>query len=394
MNYEQYKAQREHLFAEIEASTDVEFINAKLKEVEQLDADFEALAKAQANANALKEQSIASVMQNNANVDFEPTVNEEDLDIYASKEYRHGFMNYCKTGEKNEVFLNATSTTSDTGAVIPTTILNKIVEKMADYGRIYSKVTKTTIKGGVEIPLSTAKPTALWTAEGTVADKQKKSASDTISFNYYKLQVRVAVSLIADAVTLSSFEAIVADNVYEAMIVALETAIINGTGTGQPLGITKDTVPASRVISITPAEFGAFQTWTTIKGKVPRKYRNGYVMILNDSDYSKYIEGMVDSNGQPVARVTMGLNGTETERFLGKEVIATEDYLPSIDDATAGDVVGVLVRLSDYMLNSNLQMTYKRYFDEDTDEWISKSTLIADGKLSDRNGVVLIKKKA
>ena len=46
------------------------------------------------------------------------------------------------------------------------------------------------------------------------------------------------------------------------------------------------------------------------------------------------------------------------------------------------------------MVNSNMAITYRRYFNEDTDEWISKATMIADGKLADPYGVVLIKKAA
>jgi HK97 family phage major capsid protein len=177
------------------------------------------------------------------------------------------------------------------------------------------------------------------------------------------------------------------------MIVALETAIISGTGEGQPLGIAVDTdIPAAQVINVAAADMNKYDTWTGLIGKMPRKYRTGAAFILNDSDWNKYIVGMVDANGQPVARTTYGLDGAQQERFLGREVIPTEDYLPSIDDAETGDVIGIICKLSDYMFNSNMQMTFKRYFDENTDEWISKSTLIGDGKLADKNGVVLIKK--
>lgn len=115
---------------------------------------------------------------------------------------------------------------------------------------------------------------------------------------------------------------------------------------------------------------------------------------MADADWNKYILGMTDNNGQPIARVNYGIDGTQQERLLGKEVIPVEDYLPSIDDAAPGDVFAIICNLSDYMVNSNMQMTFKRYFNEDTDEWISKSTMICDGKLADRNGVVLLRKAA
>lgn len=231
---------------------------------------------------------------------------ERQLGRYETMEYRKAFMDYVLTGEKSEELrADATSTTSDASAIIPTTILNQVVEKMEDFGRIWSKITKTNWKAGIEIPIASAKPTASWTSEGSVADKQKKTVTGNISFSYYKLQVRVAITLEADTVTLSAFEATIADNVYEAMIVGAEESVIAGSGSGQPLGIANDTdIPADRIIEVSATDIAKYNKWTEIFGKVPRKYRNGTVLILNDADWTKYIEGMVDANGQPVARIT------------------------------------------------------------------------------------------
>ncbi|MEZ7173591.1 phage major capsid protein [Sporosarcina sp. OR05] len=322
---------------------------------------------------------------------------ERSVDKYDTAEYRSAFMDYVTKGTKSdqlEFRADATTGVGDVGAVIPTTILNKIVEKLKDFGMIYSRVTKTGVQGGVQIPVSNAKPKATWVAAGTMSDKQKKTLTGTISFTYHKLQCRVAVELVAGTVAMPVFEQTITQNIYEAMIVAIEEAIISGTGTGQPLGITKDTtIPASQIVEVSPEELGKYDTWTMLFGKVPRAYRGGNVLIMADPDWTKYIEGMVDANGQPVARVTYGLDGTTQEKLIGKDVLPVEDYLPSIDDAVAGEVIGIICKLSDYMFNANMQLTFKRYYNEETDEWVSKSTLIADGKLADPNGVVLIKKK-
>lgn len=319
-----------------------------------------------------------------------------DVDKYDTPEYRKAFMNYVTRGVKSDALefrADEVTGVGDIGAVIPTTILNRIVEKMEETGRIWSRVTKTSIQGGVQIPVSNAKPTATWVAAGTMADKQKKVVDGTISFSYHKLQVRVAVELVAGTVAMPAFEATISDNIVEAMVKALDEAILVGSGTGQPLGIVNDTgIPAGQSVEVPAEDFSNYKTWTGLMGTVPRSYRNGVTLIMNDADWNAHIVGMTDANGQPVARVTYGLDGTTQERFLGREVIPVEDYLPSIDSAVEGDVVAILVRLTDYMVNSNLGITYRRYFDENTDEWISKATMIADGKLADPNGVVLIRK--
>jgi HK97 family phage major capsid protein len=318
-------------------------------------------------------------------------------DPRGTMEYRKAFMNFVLRGVRSEALemrADATAATSDISAIIPSTIMNKVVEKMADFGRIFARVTKTNVKGGVSIPISSVKPTASWVSEGSVSEKKKMTITGSIVFGYNKLQVRVAETLEADTVSLALFENLIAANINEAMVVAMEESIMNGDGTGEFLGITKDTgVPADQIIEVDTTKLGEYDLWTALLAKMPRKYRNGAVIILNDADFNKYIVGMVDANGQPVARVTYGLDGTQSERFLGKEVIAVEDYIDTVDGAAAGDVFGVIVRLEDYMINSNMQMTFRRYFDENTDEWINKSTVIADGKLADKNGVVILKKK-
>jgi len=329
-----------------------------------------------------------------------------EVDEHDTVEYRKAFMNYVLRGEKSDILKFRTDQTiqtdqitgtGDISAVIPTTILNRIVEKMKEVGQIWNRVTKTAIQGGVQIPVANAKPKATWVAAGSMAVKQNKEVSGTIMFGYHKLQVRVAVELVAGTVALPIFESTISDNIAEAMVEALDEAIISGSGSGdgQPLGIINDTsIPATQIIEVTADEFSKYKTWTKIFGKVPRRYRAGSVLIMNDADWNAHIVGMVDNNGQPVARVTYGLDGTVQERLIGREVIPVEELLPSVDIAEVGDVVAIIVRLEDYMVNSNMAITFRKYFDENTDEWIHKATMIADGRLADPNGVVLVKLKA
>ena len=364
-------------------------------ELRNLESEKEDLEKRKAIAEGIQAGTVQT--RNVATFGREnPENRATEVDKYDTVEYRKAFMEYVTRGVKSDVLEyrdDATTGTSDISAVIPTTILNRIVEKMSEAGIIWNRVTKTAIQGGVKIPVATAKPTASWVNPGNMAEKQNKQVTGTITFSYHKLQVRVAVELVAATVALPIFEATISDNIAEAMVKALDKAILIGGGDGEPLGIANDTIASTQVVQVTADDLGRYDTWVKALAKMPRSYRAGAVLIMNDADWNKYIVGMLDANGQPVARTTFGLNGVEQERFLGKEVIPIEEHLTSIDDASSGDVIAIYCRLQDYMVNSNMAITYRRYFNEDTDEWISKATMIADGKLADRNGVVLIKKK-
>lgn len=66
-----------------------------------------------------------------------------------------------------------------------------------------------------------------------------------------------------------------------------------------------------------------------------------------------------------------------------------QDY----DTASTGDIIGIFWTPNDYAINTQLQFGMKRYFDEDTNEWINKALTIVDGKILDVSGCYLLKKK-
>lgn len=306
-------------------------------------------------------------------------------------EKRTAFMEYILTGKVPEKRADAITLTTDTGAVIPNTIMQRVIKELREYGQIWARVTKTNVKGGVSIPVATLKPKATWVGEGKTAEKQKYPVDANISFLYHKLQCKVSVTLEVDTTTLEIFEDSLVEAIKEAMVVALEQSIISGDGEKKPLGIIKHT--DVKVVELTAEEIATYKGWIKAKSKVPSKYKKRIAFILNDADFTNYIEGMVDKNGQPVGRTNYGLNGEETSKVLGKEaILVDDDYLPSFDDAEVGEVFGIIVDLSDYIFNSNMQMSIRKYFDEDDDEWVTKATLIGDGKMASKQSVVLLKK--
>lgn len=323
---------------------------------------------------------------------------EEPVDPYGTLEYRNAFMAFAKTGEiKPELRANATTTTADVSAVIPTTILNEIIKKVTVYGQVFNRVRKLNIKGGVEVPILTLKPTATWIGETPTSDKQKIQANTKLTFSYFGLECKVATSLLADTVSLAGFESVITDLIVEAMIKAIDLAVIKGTGVGQPKGITVDSrIPAAQIVTMTPAEFADWEQWAKkVLAKMPLAYKAGAAFLMASGTFDGYINGMVDDNGQPIGRVNYGITEGPQERFAGKEVIQVEDdVIAPFADAATGDVVAVYCNLKNYGFNSNMQMTMFRYFDHDTNEWVDKAILIADGKLIDPNGVVIVKKAA
>jgi len=322
----------------------------------------------------------------------------EPEDPYATLEYRTAFMKFAKTGQITpELRADAMTTTTDVSAVIPSTILNEVIKKVTVYGQVFSRVRKLNIKGGVTVPIMSLKPTATWIGESTPSEKKKVTANTNVTFNYYGLECKVSTSLLADTVTLTGFETVIIDLITEAMVKAIDLAVISGDGIGKALGATVDPrVPAAQIVTMTVDEFASWQGWKkSVFAKMPLSYKAGAAFLMASGTFESYIDGMVDANGQPIGRINYGITEGAQERFGGKEVILVEDdVIAPYDDAAENDVVAVYCNLRNYGFNSNMQMTMFRYLDHDTNEYVDKAILICDGKLIDPNGVVIIKKGA
>jgi HK97 family phage major capsid protein len=323
---------------------------------------------------------------------------QEPEDVYGTIEYRNAFMTFAKTGKVTpELRADAMTSTSDVSAVIPTTILNEVIKKLTVYGQVFSRVRKLNIKGGVDIPILSLKPVATWIGESPTSDKQKVQANTKVSFSYHGLECKVSISLLADTVSLAGFETVITDLIVEAMVKAIDAAVIKGDGIGKALGITADSrVAAAQIVTLSATDFASYEGWAKkVFAKLPLAYKAGATFLMASGTFEGYINGMTDSAGQPIGRVNYGITEGPQERFGGKEVIQVEDdIITPYDDAAVGDVVAIYCNLRNYGFNSNMQLTMFRYFDHDTNEWVDKAILIADGKLIDPNGVVIVKKGA
>lgn len=226
-------------------------------------------------------------------------------------------------------------------------------------------------------------------------DDQKIQANKTVSFKYFGVECKIAQTLLCNVTTLEAFQQLFVPLGTEALIKAIEIAIFKGNGTTQPLGILNDTrVPTANVIELTEDEISSWEVWhKKVFAKMKKSYRTGEFAMAQGT-FDGYIDGMVDSTGQPIGRVNYGIDGEETYRFSGKTIETVEDdILPSWENASNGDVVAVFIKWDNYAINSNLQLTVNKWQDYDTNEVKNQVIMVCDGKILDATGVLIIKKK-
>lgn len=375
---------------------DMDTYNAQMEDITTFDEEYKEYADAQANIAALRGNvSLVNVMsaQGIQGVidSMNAVVDQED------RGYRMAFMNFVLNGTAIPAeFQNAdtVTTTSDVSAVIPNTILDRIVEKMETTGTILNKVTRTFYKGGVTVPTSAAKPVATWTTERGITEKQKKSVG-SIAFSYHKLKCVVAVSLTVENVTLEVFERTIANNIAEAMVKALESAIIAGTGVNQPKGVLLEIAPEGQNIDIEAGRDIGYIDLANAEGALPSAYETAEWYMTKKTYFGQVI-GMVDDKKQPICRTSIGLDGKPQYRILGRPVnfVSSEDMKDWSEAVDADEVVAFMFRMEDYMLNTNMGIKVSHYDDNDTDDKMTKAIMLADGKTIDINSLVTVTKKA
>ena len=404
----------------IAASTDVNEVRTLTAEAEQLQDEVrDAEAKLQeieseerAAAQAAEQRDSipkdAKLVNGEVKGVFGQKAAEEsrsEEDPTGSMEYRKAFMGYVQKGTTIPADLLKRAgdaiSTAETGAAVPITIMNEVINTVRlRYGNLYNKVRKMNVQGGVEFPIGALRASFKWINESTVSPRQKVDPLAKVIFNYHTAEIRLAQSFLSSIVTLSAFDAKLTELIAIAYLEAMDQAIVNGTGNGMPLGILND-ARITNSISMSAADMNDWTAWRkNFFAKLPLGYRAGE-FIFPLSTVETYLETMADANNNPVFRQATGLEVNDGDaqnpngRFFGREISLVEpDILPDFDSASANDVIGIFWQPDEYAINENFGFTMRRYFDEETNEWVDKALVVVDGKVLNPEGYYLIKKKS
>lgn len=319
-------------------------------------------------------------------------------DPHATIQYREEFRKYVLTGERPTEYRDSTKTT-DVSPVVPTNLLNQILEKWEQLGTIYPLVTKTNYKVGQTIPTEGVKPTATWVNEGAGSTAQKTSTFSTITFTHFKLRCEVRYTEEVANMALPAFESWLLKKVDDAMLRALEAAIYDGNGTSQPKGILTETPNSGQALTLAAGAANkiTYQVLCDAEAAIPVQYEAGAKWFMTKKTFMKFV-GMTDSAGQPIARVNYGLAGKPERTLLGRDVVLVvpqaDSKLKDYEDAnkTADLLFAFIVDPSDYVLNMNYNLGVKSAQDWDTEDHKTKAVLGCDGKLIVKDSLVTITK--
>lgn len=383
---------------------ELETVNNELAEARTQLANIEAEEQRAAQQSAQTPDGVpAGATRVNGNVvgSFSAPESRDNENVLESMEYRRAFMAYVQSGEPIPAEYRAGDAinTGDTGAAIPMTIMNEVINTVRErYGNLYSKVRKIAVKGGVKIPIGSLKASFKWITESTVSPRQSLDKLGSVQFAYHTAEIRIAQTFLSQILTLSAFEAKITEVIAVAYLEAMDYGIVNGSGDGSMLGILNDP-RVTNTITMTAAQMGNWTAWRkNFFAQLPLGYRYGE-FIFPLSTVESYLETMADANNNPIFRQATGLEVNDGDarnpngRFFGREISLVEpNIIADFDTASAGDVIGIFWQPEEYAINENFGFTMRRYFDEETNEWVDKALTVVDGKVLNPTGYYKIVK--
>lgn len=297
---------------------------------------------------------------------------EEDTDMTAEE---RAFVDYVRGTLTNERAANLTYT--DNGAVIPSSIVNKIIEKVIDICPIYSMADRYSIGGTISIPYYDEETNSIKMA---YADEFTELTSSTGSFKSISLggYLAGALSLISKKlINNSSFDVLnkIIQYMSKAISVFIEHECLIGT-VGKAEGLSNVTrgITAAAATKVTSDEL------IDVQESIPDTYQADAVWIMNKTTRTA-IRKLKDSDGNYL------LNRDVSSRWgytlLGKDVYCS-DAMPKMGaKATTiyyGDFSGLAVKVAE---DANIEVLREKYATQHAVgvvAWMEIDTKVADAQ--------------
>lgn len=253
---------------ELESALDEAKTDEDVKIVEESADDLEKKIKENADEMAKLEKEKAELETELAEIEDEQPKTDDEKEDKKDGEQRKmakqlntrnaGVMTIRESLQIEEVrsfyqnLANArTEKRSLTGAekVVPLEVIDRIESKLGDYSTLLQEVTIEKIGGTSRAVIAGDIPTAIWFEIGKKALDELDDALEGVEFDGFGLGGYVAVPNIIIENSLINLASHIEDRLAKSIAKALDSAILNGTGTKQPTGVIKSAPAGNKVTS-------------------------------------------------------------------------------------------------------------------------------------------------
>lgn len=340
----------------------------KMKEVETMDNAWEDQAKELANKAALEDRFKALDIANKsknlpgglagevANMGQEVDIENEYVNAWAKAIMGKG--NTMTAEEKNAFNLNnAALSTESHGILIPNTVVEGIWEKIGETYPLWEDVSKTYVKGTLEMIKEDDGDEASWYDEATpIAEGEETFAKFTLSGCELARDITVTWKL--KEMAIKEFIPYIQRKLAKKIGKALAYGVAQGKGKPgvsdsfkpEPKGIITALTAESgtpRIVTYSDSEPMSYKKLTGVMALIKSGYAKGMAIYANNSTIWNELANVLDQNGKPYFVTDPVAGGVG--RLFGK-VVKEDDSIPEggLLFANAGD---------GYLVNFNKQIT-------------------------------------
>lgn len=235
---------------------------------------------------------------------------EERTFAVDTKEYRDAYMKHLQ-GKELSAEERAAVTAS---AAIPTSTLNKIVSQL-ESAPLLRRITILQIAGHVAIPYEKEVDDASW-VETNTSSTDGKANVDKLELAAYKLIKTVEIDAEVSSMGIDAFETWLINRLTQKMQAALQAAVIVGTGSGQPKGLTLEG-QVKTTTTFTKAGI-TYKDILKIMASVKASYHANATWSIPSNLFFAEILGMEDANKRPI--VVQDVQAGGEYRLMGKPV--------------------------------------------------------------------------
>lgn len=252
---------------------------------------------------------------------------------------------------ENRADVNMTKT--DNGAVIPTSIANRIIERVKQIAPIYALATKFNVKGKLTFPVGKDAITTAYGTEFTKLDSTK------VGFDSLELDGHLvgALSKISNSlINNSQFDIVsyVVNKVAESIAIFLENELINGT---TKINGVLDTTNNTNVAKFgTTAELPTVDELIAMQVQIPQQNQAGCMWLVSNKTLVA-LRQLKDGNNRYLLQddITNGFGYT----LLGKPVMVSDNMTDT--NVVYGDFSAMYVNVHE---DAAIQVLTEKYADE------------------------------
>ena len=338
---------------------------SKFNELKKLIDEIDATIKAEDEARKMD-------MEENKK---ENTEEQSQKETESTEKEERAFVDFIVTGEEKRANSPGMSYGSN-GAIVPTTIAKKIIEKVKELSPIYEKVEKFHTSGTLEIPVydvdsDATSPTgdvnvAYQGDEFTslVAGQGKFTSVELKGYSHGALSVISRKLLNNTDIDITNF---LTNKIAQAFAEFWEKELLVGTGstnnhmTG---AISTTNLIATGNTTYTAANAAKIDKLIDLQLAVPQQYQKNAIWIMNKAVFTE-LRKVKDGNGNYYMAYGKGLTGGFDWEFLGKPVYISEN-MPAATTANNipvlyGDFSGMAMKISQDL---EIQLMREKYIDK------------------------------